>query len=258
MSLSFIGAAILLIVMIAFMLTTIKILISVVSKRIYDNVVNMLYIYDDLFDKRKQKIREISHNNDNVKDERASRRRVVERDVMLSPSLSVVGESVYYDHSFLEKYQTIKNGLVLDKNLIVSNIIYARKAGSLKPSFNISEVMSLDSLYLLSTISPMDQFRVLQEVFEGTALDAFEEYISTYNVTNNTFDSIDFYQKQKQKTLSTSDTIIVKTSDEKDDFSQLAGNLITQFDKELCEGIKIITSDKCFDFGISRKELHSG
>lgn len=243
--------------MIAFMLVTVKILIGVVGKRIYGSVEKMLYVYDDLFEKRKQKLRELSEKPSPASERRKYQRRE-DRQPFQNTSLPIMGETRYQDEYFVEKYRAVKNGFIVDKPSLVRSIVEQNGDNPAEPAYDIEKLISFETLYLLSTLPPTDQESVLAQTLVGPALEALEAYAAYRRSSELAFDALDFYQKEKDRMMSRRQSILVRTGSTADDFSSLSPEVVTEYDPDLCEGIRIITANQCYDYGISRKELHCG
>ena len=255
LALSFLIICFVLVAMIALMFIMIRILVYAVSRRVYSNVENMLYIYDNLFDKRKSRLRELSEEAYTNPAKPNAQNSASE--VRLLPDLPAAVYKHYQDDSFLHKYRKIKNGFVIDKQAVVSEMVRRQQRQGIAKA-EITESVAFDTLYALATLPADRQLAVLEETLTGAWKTALEQYQMESSLSPRPFDAVEFMQWQKQRCYLLDDRIIVKTASEFDDFSAASDYVQTSYDDELCEGIRIVTASRYYDFAISRKELQVG
>lgn len=115
------------------------------------------------------------------------------------------------------------------------------------------DTLSGNLCYRMLAFSSEEQLEILESILDKDdrkLLDEYENYLS------GVFDSTDrfvYWLDCKRSILDP--TVLVKTAEESDDFSDLSPYVRTVYDSGICEGLQIIASRKLYDYAIHRNEL---
>lgn len=161
----------------------------------------------------------------------------------------------YIDNDFFENHKRVKDLMKgFDKLEVMGRIReklpYEGNLAEYEAASRILDMLDLNTLYELGTMSEPVQLQVLEESFEGMDKELLERYVSEQD--REKFDCLDFVSWLKELRTYQDPRMYVRTGDRDDDFSPGGEDVVTQYDGNISEGIKFIHQNMLFDFSIYR------
>ena len=161
----------------------------------------------------------------------------------------------YMNPDFSHDYKQIRENFIYNKEDLVQKLAKYLKDEpedvSVSAARKILDSVDADSRYLLSTLSPEEQYDTLQSVFDETQMDLLKEYAKQHS----TFESFEFMAWLNDIIFMNSNDIIVRTSLKSDNFDKVDKRIRTEYDDALVEGLYVIHKGKMYDYSIRGKEI---
>ena len=117
------------------------------------------------------------------------------------------------------------------------------------------EALDNEVLYDLSSFTGTEQLRFLNEEMKGEANKLLEEFVQPLTDAED-FDCLEMYNWLKQIVREESPYLTAYLGEQEEDYSHVSPNVICLYDKNVCEGIRIIYQNKLYDYSVyeSRKK----
>ena len=112
-----------------------------------------------------------------------------------------------------------------------------------------------EALYDLCSFTGREQLRFLNEELKGDANKLLEEFVQPLTDAED-FDCLELYNWLKQIVREESPYLMAYLGEEEEDYSHVSHYVICQYDKNVCEGIRVIYQNKLYDYSVyeSRKK----
>lgn len=162
----------------------------------------------------------------------------------------------YKNIDFKKEYKMVKAKMTLDKREIIQEVInrediitdknFSRLIVNIKNRFNFNMI------YNLSTLNSDYQLQILRETLlndEQKILDNFLEE-ECGKESNKEFSCIDFFNYIEQLAYIYDSHYYVLTGWETDNFENLSDNIVMIYDRNICEGLKVMHQNRLHDYSI--------
>ena len=247
-------------VMIYFITVSLRIVTENANKKVNAYFLSKLREYDDDFVEKmneleslqeqkadlQQEIRMLKMDHNSLEVSRFYKPRPVMRDTFIPMAR-------YIDNGFFEDYKIAKNLLVMDKENIIKTIMtkfpYEGNISRFDCAKTILEKLNYDAIYDLCSLDESIQLTVLDEELNKKEIKLLEEYAAPLTDTKD-FDVLGFIRFLKQVINKESPVLVAYIGDKEEDYSYVSPNVICQFDKNVCEGIRIIYQNRLYDYSI--------
>lgn len=247
-------------VMIYFIAVSLRIVIENATRKVNAYFLSKLSEYDEDFEKKIEEMEELEEQRDGLKQEirilemdhsaletsRFYRPRPIMRDTYIPIAR-------YIDNGFFEDYKIAKNLLVMDKEKIIRDIMdkfpYSGNLKRYNTAKGILDMMNFQAIYDLSSLSEISQIQVLGEAFKKPEKLLLKEYIDESEDREH-FSLLGFLSWIKQVVHKESPFLMAYVGDENEDYSYVSDNVVCGFDKNVCEGIRIVYQNKLYDYSI--------
>ena len=247
-------------VMIYFITVSLRIVTENANKKVNAYFLSKLREYDDDFVEKmnelealqeqkadlQQKIRMLKMDHNSLEVSRFYKPRPVMRDTFIPMAR-------YIDNGFFEDYKIAKNLLVMDKEEIIKTIMSKFPYEGDLTRFNSAETivkkLNFEAIYDLCSLDEKTQLNILNDELNKKEIKLLEEYVTP--LTNpKDFDILGFLRFLKQVINKESPVLVAYIGDKEEDYSYVSSNVICQFDKNVCEGIRIIYQNRLYDYSI--------
>lgn len=262
----FIAIFLIMAVMIYFITASLRIVTENANKKVNAYFLSKLGEYDKDFKEKMNKLEELRESREEVEQEikilkldynalnvsRFYKPRPVIND-------TYIPVAHYIDNEFFSDYKKAKRLLVMDKAQIIRTVLekypYEGNIKRYNSANSIKKKLNYEAMYDLCTLPKMEQLRVLSDALEKSEVDLLEEYIKTL-LDPTTFDVIGFIDWIRFVVNEESPMLTAYLGEEDEDYSDVADNVQCLYDKNVCEGIRIIYQGRLFDYSIyeSRKK----
>ena len=249
-------------VMIYFITLSLRIVTENASKKVNAYFVSKLQEYDDSFEEKLDELAQLQEEKEKLQQEikilkmdhnmmqtsRFYKPRPVIRD-------SFIPIARYIDNGFFEDYKLAKTLLVMDKENIIRTIMekfpYSGDMKRYETAQSLLDKLNFEAIYDLCSISEEEQLKILDEEMSDEEADLFEEYGKETNLTEiKDFKILSFLSWLKEIVNEESPMLVAYVGDEAEDYSHISPYVICQFDKNVCEGIRIVYQKRLYDYSI--------
>lgn len=272
----FIAIFLVLIVMIYFMTVSIQIVVEHSTKKVNTYFAKKLDDYDEDFKSKIERLNELEEeklalqNNiklleldkANLKESRFYKPRPIIRDIYIPTAR-------YIDNEFFEDYKMTKNLLVIDKEQMIKNVMskfpYSKDRVRYLVARSILRELNFENLYNLVTLDSISQIEGLVCIFgyddngiehskNVPELQMLKEYIETLQEIED-FDILMFIKYVERISQVNTPILTAYTGEQGLSFKQISSEIESEYDGNICEGIRIIYQNHVYDYSIyqSRK-----
>ena len=167
--------------------------------------------------------------------------------------------SHYIDNGFFSDYKTAKNLLVMNKADIIKTVLERFPYHGDKKRFDsanaILEKLNFEALYGLCTLEKDAQIKILLDAFEKDELALLDEFAQDFHSIDD-FELLDFVAWLRQIVSIETPVLTAYLGEEEENYNDVADNVVCLFDKNICEGIRIVYQGRLYDYSIyqSRKK----
>lgn len=243
-----------LIIMVIFFFFVFKNITTQLGGMAKNNMLRQVTAYDEIIESKNRELKDIQEEIDFVKAElrnRDSNPKLVNN--AIQSNYSIINSSKYAEQGFADKYKKIKDSFLFDTEVYLNKIIKSvdRDDNSYLIARQILDRINLDICYELSTLREEDQYSILSACFsqeENNLLKRFLEEVKK-------FDCVNFVDWLKDVTFHKNTQIVIRTNDQRDNFNLFNSNIVTEYDKDICEGFYIIANGYFYDFSINANEV---
>jgi len=258
-------------VMIYFITLSLRIVTENASKKVNSYFLSKLQEYDADFEDKLEELEQLQEEKENLQQEikilkmdhsamqpsRFYKPRPVIRD-------SYIPLARYIDNGFFEDYKLAKTLLVMDKAQIIRDILekfpYTGDKIRYQLAHGILERFNFEAVYDMCTISRKEQLLLLNEELTDKEMVLFEEYAKEVNLTDvNDFNMFGFRSWLSEVVYLESPMLVAYLGDPDEDYSYVSPYVDCQYDKNVCEGIRIVYQKRLYDYSIyesRRKNEH--
>jgi len=253
-------------VMIYFITASLRIVTENANKKVNAYFISKLGEYDKDFKEKMNKLVELQESKEDVEQQikilkmdynalnvsRFYKPRPVIRD-------TYIPVAHYIDNEFFSDYKKAKRLLVMDKAQIIRTVFekypYEGDINRYNLANSIKDKLNYNAMYDLCTLPKVEQLQALNEGLTPEEVDLLEEYIKTL-LDPGKFDIIGFINWIKFVVNEESPILTAYLGEEDEDYSDVAENVVCLYDKNVCEGIRIVYQGRLFDYSIyeSRKK----
>ncbi len=249
-------------VMIYFIALSLRIVTENASKKVNAYFLSKLQGFDEDFAEKldelaqlqeeketlKQEIRILKMDHRNMQPSRFYKPRPVIRD-------SYIPIAHYIDNGFFEDYKLAKTLLTMDKEGIIRTIMekfpYSGDMERYNLAQGILDKLNFEAVYDLCSLSEQSQLELLDEVLTPEELKMFEEYGEYARLDAvEDFNLLDFTSWLEQVINEESPILMVYVGDPEEDYSHISPYVKCQFDKNVCEGIRVVYQKRLYDYSI--------
>ena len=161
-----------------------------------------------------------------------------------------INETSYKNSDFKNDYKVLKEEMSFNKQDVIKDVIRNEDDGLSvlgKIAIRLKDGISFDTIYKLSTLSSDEQLNVLESSFDPNEKLILNQYLKQ---NKNSFNSIEFFDYVNQVAKMEDPNFYVKTGWKNDDFNNIDRKVVTVYDEEITEGVKIVHKDKVYDYSI--------
>lgn len=264
----FIAVVIVLVIMLYFMYVTLKASVDNANRKVNSYFLGKLEDFDEEFDSKLAKIEELTETRDTL-----SREVRGLKDDMISFKTSpfyaprplarsvYVPVARYIDDDFFEEYKSAKDMLKMDKPGIIMNIYekvpYTGNMELYNMALEFKSLLEFDVLFELASLQPMEQLKFIDSCLDENQEKFLVDYIMNEITYPEDFDVLEFMSYIKIILKKHDPHLYVRTGETDEDLSNVHELVVSDFDDNVCEGIKIIYQNKVYDYSIykSRKKI---
>jgi len=253
-------------VMIYFITASLRIVTENANKKVNAYFISKLGEYDKDFKEKMNRLEELQESKEEVEQQikilkmdynalnvsRFYKPRPVIRD-------TYIPVAHYIDNEFFSDYKKAKRLLVMDKAQIIRTVFekypYEGNIERYNLANSIKDKLNYEAMYDLCTLPKLEQLQALNEGLTASEVDLLEEYIKSL-LDPDKFDIIGFINWIKFVVNEESPILTAYLGEEDEDYSDVADNVVCLYDKNVCEGIRIVYQGRLFDYSIyeSRKK----
>ncbi len=247
-------------VMIYFITVSLRIVTENANKKVNAYFLSKLREYDDDFVEKmnelellqqqkvdlKQEIRILQMDHNSLEVPRFYKPRPVMRDTFIPMAR-------YIDNGFFEDYKMAKNLLVMNKEEIIQTIMtkfpYEGNLARYRMAKSILDKLNFEAIYDLCSLEEKTQLMILNEELTSEEVNLLEEYVSPL-IYPEDFDLLGFLRCLDQIVKEESPILMAYIGDKEEDYAYISPNVVCQFDKNVCEGIRIVYQNRLYDYSI--------
>lgn len=272
----FIAIFLVLLIMIYFITVSIQIVVEHSTRKVNTYFAKKLDEFDLDFKEKLDKLNELEEekvtleNNiklleldrANLKESRFYKPRPIIRDIYIPTAR-------YIDNEFFEDYKMTKNLLIINKEEMIRTVMekfpYKKNRARYIIAKNIISELNFDNIYDLVTMDSINQLEGLYCIFgydsngmEKTGsvveLDMIKEYVDTLAEVQD-FDILDFIKYVERIRDEQTPILTAYTGEQEMDFTNISREIESEYDSNICEGIRIIYQNRVYDYSMyqSRK-----
>lgn len=161
----------------------------------------------------------------------------------------------YIDNEFFDAHKLVNDRMSnIDYDDIIRRIRekypYVGDLNKYERSTELLDMLNMDVVYKLNTMSKSDQLDTLYEAFDNQNDELLSDFLSG-RPENDPFDILDF-RTYLREIRSLNDPNMYIRVGSKSQLKQPEDNIVYQLDNNISEGIKIIFQNRNFDFSIYR------
>ena len=252
----FTAVIIVIVLMNGFLFVIFKGIVINVGKLAQNNAVRQLSLYDNLIEKKEQKLHQLhkAAANERLQISKDNAHRW-KGDRRLAINPFAIPEGDYLDGQFFHKYQAIRDFFGFDRLQCIKDVLeqYGTEEQDRYASL-VKQILArfpLEERFNLSTLEEQDQLQILEEILNDEEYGLLEEYQTLYWP----FDCLEFFDWLEAEAYRCEPGIVVRTDRREDDFKEIDSRIKTQYDGSICEGIQIIMQNMLYDFSIHKREI---
>ncbi|MCR5521586.1 MAG: hypothetical protein K6F44_06710 [Lachnospiraceae bacterium] len=251
------------ILVIAFLVVAIAVIFMILSvysreaeKNLKSNVSDRILIYDDLIEEKQARLEAVQHRVDTLEKRLRELEESEELRTVPTGQMFFTRTTGYCSPDLKKDYRDMREHFSFDRRGLVKDFLASYKVPDTKHEYEVIDdlckTLSGDLCYRLLAFESSEQFEALNDSLDEDG----KKLLSAYIDDKGEFDTTDrfvYWLACRRDRLDPS--VVVRTAEKDDDFSDLSPLVKTVYDKGLCEGIQIIAGRQLYDFGIHRSEL---
>lgn len=254
----FIVVMLVILLMNGFLFMVFKGIVVNVGKLAQNNTVQQLSVYDELIEKKEQKLRQLHEELSTKKTWISSDDEQKLSSIIIPPiNYFAIPEGDYLDADyFLQNYRTIRECFGVNCTQRIKEVLEEYGASVYSSLImGILEHFSLEERFNLCTLEEEEQLQVLKEVLNDEERVVLEEYLTLHG----SFDCVAFFDWLERDAPRTDPCIFIRTCRQDQDFMRVANidsRIRIQYDSTICEGLQIIMQNKLYDYSILKREIN--
>ena len=258
----YVGAAIIVGLLIGFVALSVKIVAEKVSASIRERAAELLSTYDKLVEKKSKELRKLNSAVDR-KTKELEELGGTAADIASAQDPSgdaaanagyvlnvaeMMGSASYQDPRTGAVYQKIRSNFNHDPLRVITEVVPG--VGEKGPATKILEQLSYDTIFKLSALSEEQQLEVLDESldYEGRLL------LHDYAAKTKKFQAIAFYDHLLNLSQSEPQTVKLKVSPHQR-LPLLPSGVEVEVDEDICEGFEIEANNNLYDYCVRKSEI---
>lgn len=216
------------------------------------NVLRQSGVLDELIVSKEQELERIQARIDRLHRQAQPQNGVAAPAERFQPASYAPLQAAYKDGGFVEDYRVIRECFVPDRMDCVQKVLQEMTpAPGAKAAREILDQLSLDTLYLLSTLPSKEQEQVLEQELSPAQNALLQEYLAQAQQ----LESYEFYTWLRDYDFQHSAQVVVRTNSAPEKYSRLDKRVKTMSDPSICEGVCIVAQGKIHDFSIRSREI---
>lgn len=237
--------------------------VQTTERQVREHFVRQLAVYDSEVEEKQKKSLELDAELTDMKKEASDMKEII--DVLKSSPFyqphksegeKLVPLAHYVDKKFFDSYRTAKDLMsILNKEAIIervqSHVSYKGDLERYRILSSILETLSFDTVYELETVSAAEQLEVLDEGLSAEQHPLFLEYVEELE-DPRTFSALAFLDWLRCEQSREDPTLYVYTGEEKENLDHVGGQVRTCYDRNICEGLRIVYQNQVYDYSICR------
>lgn len=255
---AYIGAAVVVGLLIGFVLLCVIWISRKVSEGIRIKTVDLISAYDSLLEVRSGELAEIEEKISQYQADATTNGPAVEPSQ--APAYTVsggsilnaaerIGSAVYRDTSIGQTYQKIKDAFRLEPMAMLQSLQGASGTQSAGAATILLSELPYNTVYQLSVLPQDEQIRILRESLSGSAL----SILNDYQAAHETFSAIAFYDHLRAVAAMEPQQPRLRVSPS--DKGTYPDDIEVIVDPDICEGFQIEFNNTLYDYCIKGREL---
>lgn len=253
-------------ILVYFIAVSLRIVVESAGRKVNAYFLSKLSAYDEDFGEKLEEVQRLEKESGELRErleELRSEKGALETSRFYKPRPlmrdTYIPVARYIDNSFFEDYKLTKKLLDMDKEAIIRGILenfpYAGDMERYRTAERIMGNLNAEAVYDLISLMRPSQIRCLKETFDESEWKLFQEYFYALP-EEGAFDLLEFLNWLKQAMQKESPYLTAYVGEESEDYSYISPFVVCGFDKNVCEGIRIIYQNKLYDYSIyeSRKK----
>lgn len=246
----------LLIVAVAVIFMIIAIYSREAEKNLKSNVSDRILIYDDLIEEKQARLESVQNRVDALERRLRELEGIEDEHSVPTGQMFFTRTTGYCSPDLKKDYRNMREHFSFDRRGLVKDFLASYDVPDTSHEYKVIEDIC-DSLggetcYRMLAFENDEQLEILRDALDEDGqklLDLYEEERGGFDTT----DRFLYWLECRKDRIDPS--VVVRTGEKDDDFSDLSPLVKTVYDSGLCEGIQIIAGRKLYDFGIHRTEL---
>ena len=226
------------------------------EKNLKSNVSDRIMIYDDLIEEKQARLEAVQNRVDTLERRLKELEESEELRTVPTGQMFFTRTTGYCSPDLKRDYRNMREHFSFDRRGLVKDFLASYVVPDTKHEYEVTDelckALSGDLCYRLLAFDSSEQYEALNDSLDEDGKKLLEAYVGE----RGEFDTADrfvYWLSCRRDRLDPS--IVVRTAEKDDDFSDLSPLVKTIYDSGLCEGIQIIAGRQLYDFGIHRSEL---
>ena len=226
------------------------------EKNLKSNVSDRIMIYDDLIEEKQARLEAVQNRVDTLEKRLRELEEAEELRTVPTGQMFFTRTTGYCSPDLKKDYRNMREHFSFDRRSLVKDFLASYKVPDTKHEFEVIEdlynMLSGDLCYRLLAFDSDEQFEVLNDSLDEEGKKLLDAYIEEKGGFDTT-DRFVYWLACRKDRLDPS--VVVRTPEKDDDFSDLSPLIKTVYDSGLCEGVQIVAGRQLYDYGIHRSEL---
>lgn len=228
------------------------------ERNLKSNVSDQITIYDDLIEQKQARLESVQSRVDTLEKRLKELEEAQELRTVPTGQMFFTRTTGYCSPDLKKDYRNMREHFSVDRKKVVSDFMLQYNVDSENERLyhvvcSLLETLSGNLCYRMLAFSSNEQLEILDSILEKDDKKLLDEYESYLGGEFDSTEKFIYWLDCKRAILDP--TVLVKTAEESDDFSELSPYIKTEFDSGICEGLQIIAGRKLYDFAIHRNEL---
>ncbi len=226
------------------------------ERNLKSNVSDRITIYDDLIEEKQARLEAVQNRVDTLEKRLRELEESEELRTVPTGQMFFTRTTGYCSPDLKRDYRDMREHFSFDRRGLVKDFLASYVVPDTKHEYemidDLCNTLSGDLCYRLLAFDSDEQFEALNDSFDEDGKKLLEAYVEERGQFDTT-DRFVYWLSCRRDRLDPS--IVVRTAERDDDFSDLSPLVKTVYDSGLCEGIQIIAGRQLYDYGIHRSEL---
>ena len=213
-------------------------------------------IYDDLIEEKQARLEAVQNRVDTLEKRLRELEESEELRTVPTGQMFFTRTTGYCSPDLKRDYRDMREHFSFDRRGLVKDFLASYVVPDTKHEYEVIddlyETLSGDLCYRLLAFESSEQYEALNDSLDEDGKKLLEAYVQEKGKFDTT-DRFVYWLACRKDRLDPS--VVVRTAEKDDDFSDISPLIKTVYDQGLCEGIQIIAGRQLYDFGIHRSEL---